>query len=65
MAREIVRGARISVGPGLLTYADGVSAPQKGALSIQRAQSELGYQPQYDLFEGLKKFADSLGEEEM
>jgi len=63
MVEKIVPGAKISVGPGLLTYADGVSAPQKGALSIRRAQSELGYQPKYDLFEGLKKYADSLRRE--
>jgi len=65
MVRKIIPGAKITVGPGLLRYADGVDAPQKGALSIQRAQSELGYQPQYDLFEGLKKYADSLREEGM
>jgi UDP-glucose 4-epimerase len=63
MVEEIVPGARISVGPGLLRYADGVDAPQKGALSIQRAQLELGYKPRYDLLEGLKKYADSLREE--
>jgi nucleoside-diphosphate-sugar epimerase len=65
MVEKIVPGAKISVGPGLLAYAKGVSAPQKGALSIERARSELGYQPQYDLFEGLKKYADSLREEGM
>lgn len=63
MVGKIVPGAKISVGPGLLKYADGVCAPQKGALSIRRAQSELGYQPEYDLFEGLQKYADSMRRE--
>lgn len=63
MVEKIVPGAKISVGPGLLKYADGVDAPQKGALSIQRAQSELGYHPRYDLFEGLRKYADSFRQE--
>jgi UDP-glucose 4-epimerase len=63
MVEKIVPGAKISVGPGLLKYADGVSAPQKGALSIERARSELGYQPRFELFEGLRKYADSLRRE--
>ncbi len=63
MVREIICGSKISMGPGLFKYVDGVSAPQKGALSIRRAQSELGYQPKYDLCEDLKKYADSLRRE--
>ena len=63
MVREIISGSKIAVVPGLLRYADGVDAPQKGALSIQRAQSELEYHPRYDLFEGLRKYADSLRRE--
>ena len=63
MVERIIPGAKITVRPGLLKYADGVDAPQKGALSIRRAQSELGYQPQHDLFEGLKKYADSMRHE--
>jgi nucleoside-diphosphate-sugar epimerase len=65
MVEKIVPGADITVGSGLLEYADGMDAPQKGALSIRRAQSELGYQPKYDLFEGLKKYADILRKEGM
>jgi nucleoside-diphosphate-sugar epimerase len=60
MVEEIIPGPNVTVGPGLLKYAERVDAPQKGALDIRRAQSELGYQPQYNLFEGLKKYADSL-----
>jgi nucleoside-diphosphate-sugar epimerase len=64
MVREIISGSKIAVVLGLLRYADGVGGcPAKGALSIQRAQSELGYHPRYDLFEGLRKYADSLRRE--
>jgi len=60
MVEEIIPGPKITVGPGLLKYSETVEGPQKGALSIQRAQSELGYQPKYDLFEGLIKYVESL-----
>ncbi len=60
MVEEIVPGPKISVGPGLMKYSETVEGPQKGALNIQRAQSELGYQPQYDLFKGLIKYVESL-----
>jgi UDP-glucose 4-epimerase len=65
MVEKIIPGAEIDVGPGLLKYSEKVDAPQKGALDIQRAQSELGYQPQYGLFEGLEKYADHLRSFEM
>jgi nucleoside-diphosphate-sugar epimerase len=60
MVEKIIPSPKITVGPGLLKYYKTVEGPQKGALNIQRAQSELGYQPQYDLFEGLMKYVDSL-----
>ena len=60
MIEEIIPGPKITVGPGLLKYYKTVEGPQKGALNIQRAQSELGYQPQYDLFKGLIKYVESL-----
>ena len=60
MVEEIIPGPKITVGPGLLKYYETVEGPQKGALNIQRAQSELGYQPQYDLFKGLIKYVESL-----
>jgi len=62
MVEEIVPGVEITVGSGLLEYAEGIDAPQKGALSIKRAQSELGYQPKYHLYNGLAKYADSIRE---
>ena len=60
MVEEIIPGPKIIVGPGLLKYYETVEGPQKVALNIQRAQSELGYQPQYDLFKGLIKYVESL-----
>jgi UDP-glucose 4-epimerase len=60
MVAEIIPGSKITVGDGLMKYSDKVYAPQKGALNIERAQRELGYKPQYDLFEGLRKYTDYL-----
>lgn len=60
MVEEMIPGPKIKVGPGLLKYSETVEGPQKGALNIQRAQSELGYQPNYDLFPGLRKYVESL-----
>ncbi len=60
MVAEIIPGADITVGAGLIKYSPEVSAPQKGALNIDRARKELGYQPRYMLFEGLKKYTDFL-----
>jgi nucleoside-diphosphate-sugar epimerase len=57
---EIIPGPKISVGPGLIKFSEDLDAPQKGALDIKRAEIELGYKPQYGLFEGLKKYAGQL-----
>jgi len=59
MVERIIPGARITIGPGLLKHTDRVDAPQKGALDIERARSELGYQPRYDLFKGLQEYVDA------
>lgn len=60
MVAEIIPGADITVGAGLMKYSPEVSAPQKGALNIDRARQELGYRPHYALFEGLKKYTEFL-----
>ena len=57
---EIIPGPKISVGPGLMKFSEDLDAPQKGALDIKRARTELGYKPRYGLFEGLKKYAAQL-----
>jgi len=59
MVERIIPGARITIGPGLLKHTGRVDAPQKGALDIERARSELGYQPRYDLFKGLQEYVDA------
>jgi UDP-glucose 4-epimerase len=60
MVEQIIPGPKISVGPGLLRQSTLVEGQQKGALDIRRAQSELGYQPQYDLYDGLVKYTEAL-----
>ena len=60
MIAEIIPGADITVGADLMKYSPEVFAPQKGALNIDRARQELGYRPQYALFEGLKKYMELL-----
>ena len=57
---EIIPGPKISVGPGLIKFFENLDAPQKGALDIRRAETELGYKPRYGLFDGLKKYADQI-----
>jgi len=52
--------ADISVGPGPLRFVDGTEAVPKGALSIERARSELGYQPRWDMRRGLNDWIDLL-----
>jgi UDP-glucose 4-epimerase len=65
MVEQLIPGARITVGPGLLKYSDEVDAPQKGALDIRRAKAELGYEPRYDLPDGLRRYVDSLRSEQV
>jgi UDP-glucose 4-epimerase len=59
MVKRLVPGAEITVGPGFLKHTQQVDAPRKGALSIERARLELGYEPKYDLFEGLRTYVKS------
>ncbi len=53
IVRELVPGADLSVGPGSHWFTDQMAAPKKGALDITRARTVLGYQPRYDLRQGL------------
>lgn len=53
MVRELIPGADLSVGPGPHRFTDEMVAPKKGALDIARARTVLGYQPKYDLRQGL------------
>ena len=60
MVERIIPGPKISVGPGLLRQSKTVEGQQKGALDVQRAQSQLGYRPEYDLYDGLVKYTQAL-----
>ena len=60
MIQKIIPGSNISVGPGLIMQSEDLNAPQKGALDIRRAATELGYRPRYGLFEGLKQYVAQL-----
>lgn len=60
MVAEIIPGADITVGAGLMKYSADVLAPQKGALNIDRAKKDLSYKPRTMLFEGLKKYTEFL-----
>ena len=60
MIERIIPGPKISVGPGLLKQSAAVEGQQKGALDIRRARSQLGYQPKYDLYDGLVKYTQAL-----
>jgi nucleoside-diphosphate-sugar epimerase len=53
MVRELIPGADLSAGPGPHRFTDEMVAPKKGALDIARARTVLGYQPKYDLRQGL------------
>jgi nucleoside-diphosphate-sugar epimerase len=53
IVRELIPGADLSVGPGPHWFTDQMVAPKKGALDITRARRVLGYQPKFDLRQGL------------
>lgn len=62
--QEIIPGTNVEIGPGLLRP-DGIhEAPQKGALDISRACSDLGYRPEHDLPGGLRRYAEYLADHE-
>lgn len=56
--KELAPEADLAVGPGNYEFARGVPAVKKGALSIERARSELGYEPRHDIRSGLAAYLD-------
>ena len=56
IVRELIPGAEISVGGGLLEWQPGSTMPVKGALDVTRAKQVFGYQPKYDLKAGLAEY---------
>jgi nucleoside-diphosphate-sugar epimerase len=51
--KDLVPGAEISLGPGTIEFAPGITAWKKGALDITRAAKALGYKPRYDIHAGI------------
>lgn len=60
MIKRRLPDAPISIGPGPLRFVDGTIAVEKGALSIARAQRELGYKPKWTVATGLDAWIDLL-----
>lgn len=56
VVRELIPGADITVGGGLLEWKPGSTMPVKGALDLTRAREAFGYQPKYDLKAGLAEY---------
>jgi UDP-glucose 4-epimerase len=59
MIKEMIPGADIGIGPGAYRYVDGTEAIRKGALDINRARTELGYEPRYPIRKGLAAYIDA------
>jgi nucleoside-diphosphate-sugar epimerase len=56
--REVIPGAELSVGPGPHWFTDQMVAPKKGAMDIARARQVFGYEPKYDLPQGLAAYIE-------
>lgn len=54
--KELVPGARISIGPGPYRFGDRIQTVRKGALDTSRSRAELGYVPRYDIRAGLAAY---------
>jgi nucleoside-diphosphate-sugar epimerase len=58
--RELVPGAKLTVGPGRYRHGNQIEVVKKGALDISRAKTELGWQPQFDMRSGLAAYIAAL-----
>lgn len=58
--KELVPGADLSVGPGMIEFVPGLPVWQKGALDISRAAKVLGYRPRYDIRAGVAATLNAL-----
>jgi nucleoside-diphosphate-sugar epimerase len=56
--RDLIPGAELSVGAGQHWFTDQMVAPKKGAMDIARARWVLGYEPKYDLAQGLAAYIE-------
>lgn len=60
IVKDLVPGARLSVGPGPYRHGDTVESVRKGALDVSRAKAELGWAPKYDMRAGLAAYLRAL-----
>lgn len=58
--KEIVPGARVSIGPGTYKHGGRVPIPRKGALDCTRAREAFGYVPRFDIRAGLAAYARAV-----
>jgi len=57
--KELVPGARLSIGPGQYLFGDRIQVVRKGALDTARARAELDYVPRYDIRKGLAAYIEA------
>ena len=62
IVKELVPGARLTIGDGPYRHPGGVACVAKGALDIARARTVLGYAPKYDIRRGLAQCVAALQE---
>jgi UDP-glucose 4-epimerase len=60
VVRELVPGARLSVGPGPYRHGDRIEIVRKGALDVNRAAAEFGWRPRFDIRAGLAAFVNAV-----
>lgn len=58
--KELIPNADISLGPGPYKHAGEFEVPRKAALDCARAKEAFGYEPKYDLKEGLAAYLEHL-----
>jgi UDP-glucose 4-epimerase len=59
LLRELAPGSELSIGPGDYRFDRHTAVVRKGALSIERARSDLGYSPRFDLRAGLRAYLEA------
>lgn len=62
IVKELVPGARLTIGDGPYRHPGGVACVAKGALDIARARTVLGYSPKFDIRRGLAQCVAALQE---
>jgi nucleoside-diphosphate-sugar epimerase len=60
VVRELVPGARLSVGAGPYRHGNRIEIVRKGALDVTRAEAEFGWRPRFDIRAGLAAFVNAL-----